>query len=355
MEFTVKKIIHKKINNQLNGSSEKTIIIKIKRKKMKKIATLFVLFYLSFSIIYAQTTELEKTLRKQNIDTTKSSTWETGGVISLNLSQVSLKNWSAGGENSLSWSGLVNVFLNYKNKNISWDNTLDIGYGSIKKGESENFIKSDDKIDLSSKYGQKILNNLYFSGLLNLKTQITAGYKLPNDSTKISNFLAPGYLLGAIGMDYKLNSKFSCYLSPITTKITIVNDQTLANSGAFGVKPAEYDTTNNIIKEGKRTRSEFGGYLKIHFKHNIMKNISFQTKLDLFSNYLNNPTNIDINWETLLAMKINKFFTANIATNLLYDDDITIKEDTNGDDIVDKSGPRTQFKEVFGIGISYKF
>lgn len=322
---------------------------------MKKITTLFVLFYLSFSIIYAQTTELEKTLRKQNIDTTKSHTWKTGGVISLNLSQVSLKNWASGGENSISWNGLLNLFVNYKNKNISWDNTLDIGYGSIKKGESKNFIKSDDKIDISSKYGQKILDNLYFSGLLNLKTQMTAGYKLPNDSVKISNILAPGYLLGAIGLDYKLNNKFSCYLSPITAKITIVNDQTLANKGAFGVEPAEYDTANNIIKKGKRVRNEFGGYLKIYFKHNIMKNISFQTKFDLFSNYLKNPTNVDINWETLLTMKINKFFSANITTNLLYDDDSIIKEDTNGDGIIDKSGPRTQFKEVFGIGISYKF
>jgi len=322
---------------------------------MKKITTLLILFCLSFSMIYAQTTELEKTLRKQNIDTTKNKIWKTGGIISLNLSQISLTNWAAGGENSFSWNGLLSLFANYKNKNTGWDNTLDLSYGSIKKGENKNFIKSDDKIDLSSKYGRRTFENLYYSGLINLKTQMAPGYKLPNDSVKISNFLAPGYLLGAIGLDYKPTNNFSLYLSPITAKITIVNDQTLANNGAFGVEPAKYDTSGNIINKGKITRSEFGEYLKIFLKHNIMKNISFQTKLDLFSNYLNNPENIDINWETLLSMKINKFFSATVTTNLLYDDDIIIKEDTNGDGVIDESGPRTQFKEVFGIGISYKF
>ncbi|HRY99858.1 MAG TPA: hypothetical protein P5550_12450, partial [Bacteroidales bacterium] len=107
--------------------------------------------------------------------------------------------------------------------------------------------------------------------------------------------------------------------------------------GAYGVDP------------GENLRSEFGGFVKVAFKTDLMENVNFQTKADFFSNYLNNPQNIDVNWEVLIAMKVNKFITANLSTQLLYDDDINIV-DKNGD-----IGPRTQFKEIFGIGFAYKF
>ena len=165
---------------------------------------------------------------------------------------------------------------------------------------------------------------------------MTAGYNYPDDSTKISNFLAPGYMLGAIGMDYKPNEIFNLFVSPITMKMTIVNDQTLSNAGAYGVD------------QGKKTRSEYGGYLRAILKKDIMKNINLQTKLELFSNY-EEATHIDVNWEVLVAMKVNKYISATISTQLIYDHDIDIL-DSDG-----KVGPRTQFKEVIGVGISYKF
>ncbi|MEA1986960.1 MAG: DUF3078 domain-containing protein [Candidatus Marinimicrobia bacterium] len=310
---------------------------------MKKNIILVATVLLLLSVAFSQTTSLEKDLKKQNIDTTAQKSWKTGGVVSFNLSQISLKNWTSGGENSLSWNGLISLFANYKSGNSSWDNTIDIGYGLTKKGSDENFIKSDDKIDFSSKYGKKASKNWYYAGLLNLKTQMTAGYKMPNDSVKISAPFAPAYILGAVGIDYKPSDKFSFYASPLTAKTTIVTDKRLSNLGAFGV-----DSSKSI-------RNEFGGYTKLVLKLNIMKNITFQTKLDLFTNYLNNPQNIDVNWETLLSMKINKFFSANITTNLIYDDDIDIPQDTNNDGTIDKTGPATQFKEVFGLGITYKF
>jgi hypothetical protein len=102
-------------------------------------------------------------------------------------------------------------------------------------------------------------------------------------------------------------------------------------------------------------RYEFGGYVRLFFKKDLMKNVNLQTKLDLFSNYLHNPQNIDINWEVLISMKVNKYITATINTQLLYDDDVMIAVDENGDGTPDSSGPRTQFKEVIGVGFSYKF
>jgi len=163
------------------------------------------------------------------------------------------------------------------------------------------------------------------------------GFNYPNDSTQISGFLAPAYILIALGMDYKPNDVFALLISPLTGKFTIVRNQNLANAGAFGVEP------------GKNIRNEFGIYVKLKYKRNLMENITLQTKVDLFANYLDHPENIDINWEVLVTMKVNKYISANISASLIYDDDIDIVQE-NG-----RIGPATQFKELFGIGLSYKF
>jgi len=288
-------------------------------------------------------------------DTT--SNWKKGGTVSLNLTQVALSNWASGGENSISAVGFLNLFANYKKGNSTWDNTLDIGYGQIKQGD-RNWIKSDDRIELNSKYGYKATKSFYYSALYNLKTQSAPGYQAaPADSVKISNFLAPAYNIISIGLDYKPSDTFSLYFSPVTGKITIVNDQTLADAGAFGVSGAEYDNLGNLVTAGQKMRFEFGAYLQMKYKRDIMENVTLAAKLDLFSNYLNNPGNIDINGEAILTMKINKFLSANVSVTAIYDDDITITEDKNNNGIIEvgESGPRLQIKEVLGVGLSYKF
>ncbi len=313
---------------------------------MKKTLLFWVLLVSMSFVTIAQTTEVEKHLRSQSGDTTKG--WRRGGVFAINLSQTSLTNWAAGGQNSIAIYGIISVFANYKRDKTAWDNSLDLGYGVLKQGKNSNFFKTDDKIDLLSKYGRLAFNNWYYSALLNFKTQMTAGYNYPNDSVKISAFLAPAYILGAIGLDFKPNSYFSLFLSPITSKITIVNDQNLANIGAFGVE------------KGKKSRGEFGGYARVIFSKNdfkieFLKGVSFTTKLDLFSNYLFKPRNIDVSWETLIALKVNRYISVNLNTHLLYDHDVNIPVDTNGDGTPDSFGPRTQFKEIFGVGFSFNF
>ena len=312
---------------------------------MKKII-LAIAAVAAFGSAFAQTTEAEETLKKQSKDSLEG--WTTGGVASLNLTQVGLTNWSAGGENSMSVTGLVSLYANLKKGNSTWDNSLDLAYGVLQQGEDA-VRKTDDRIDFTSKYGQKASKNWYYAGLVNFKSQMTPGYA--NDSTwdRLSDFLAPAYVLGAIGMDYKPNEVFNLFISPITTKMTIVNDQTLADAGAYGVDPAEYDPiTGAILSSGKTTRVEYGGYLRALFKKDIMKNVNLQSKLELFSNY-EAAEYIDVNWEMLIAMKVNKYISATISTQLIYDHDIDIL-DSDG-----KIGPRTQFKEVIGLGVSYKF
>ncbi|MHC1704495.1 MAG: DUF3078 domain-containing protein [Tenuifilaceae bacterium] len=317
----------------------------MKTKTITLLAIILGLFISSF----AQVTEAEKTLKAQSADTTKG--WKKGGVIGLNLAQTSLTNWAAGGQNSLAYNGIFSVFRNYKKGKTAWDNSLDLGYGILKQ---DNAIakKTDDKVDLLSKYGHEAFKNFYYAALLNFKTQMKTGYNYPNDTTrvKISNLLAPAYIIGALGIDYKPNAYISIFAAPFTGKITIVNDTTLSNKGAFGVDP------------GDKSKSEFGGYVRMiysknNFKSEFMKNLTFTTKIDLFSNYIKDPQNVVINWEAMIALKINKYISVNINTQLIYDDKIKIGNDSDKDGIIQEyeKKPRIQFKELLGVGFSYKF
>ena len=302
---------------------------------------LLILFIFSWSgILFGQITDAETKLKNATkTDTIRS--WKKGALFNLGFSQVTLSNWAAGGNNSISGTGVANFHLTYKGGKCAWENNLILGYGILKQNQ-ESIQKTDDNIELTSTYGRKATQNWFYSGLINFKSQFTDGFNYPNDSVKISTFLAPGYLLGAAGMNYKIKDVFTLFVSPITSKTTFVLDETLSKSGAFGVTP------------NKLTRNEVGGYLRANFKKEIMKNVKMTSSLGLFSNFMKNPENIDVNWDLLILMKVNKFITVTINTNLIYDDDITITQDKNGDGINEINGPRVQFKEIIGLGFSYK-
>lgn len=305
------------------------------------IIILFAIFW-SYGSASAQVTDAEKDLRTVKADSIGG--WKTGGVTSINFSQSSFTYWAAGGQNSIGTNMLLSLFANYEKDRNSWDNLFDFGYGVLRQGKGE-FIKTDDKIDLFSKYGRRATKHWYYSALANFKTQLSPGYDYPNDSIRISGFLAPAYLLGAAGMDYKPSPNFTAFISPITGRLTVVNDQRLADAGAFGVEP------------GKNTRGEFGGYARMMYKTTLFsdKSVSVLTKVDMFSNYLKEPGAIDVSWETILGFKINRFMAATLTTHLLYDKDVDIVIDKNGDGVPESIGPKVQFKQVLGIGFTYQF
>lgn len=317
----------------------------------RKFTTITILFSLLSAMAFGQVTEAEKNLRTVVPDTTQG--WKIGGIFAVNLAQTSLTNWVSGGQNSVAVNGMFSIFANMINGKSRWDNSLDLGYGLLKQGKDAGFRKTDDKIDFLSKYGRQAFSNFYYAALLNFKTQMQPGYNYIDATTKenISDFFAPAYLLLALGLDYKPNAYFSAFISPLTAKFTFVTNAALSDAGAFGVNP------------GDKLKSEIGGYLRViytkdDFKGEFMKNVALTTKIDLFSNYADKPQNIDVNWENMIAMKVNKFISVNFNTQLIYDDNIKVPFDRNGDgtiaaDEVVKS--KIQFKEILGVGISYKF
>lgn len=320
---------------------------------MKQLLTAII--FLSASTIHAQdaTVALRDDLKKQAElpDSLKVSNWTVKSIFGLNGSQTSFVNWAAGGRNNVTAIGLVDFSAVYQKKNFKWNNDIKLALGgqlfTDSTGKKQGLQKTDDRIDVASAFGYEFKKKWFLTTIGTFKTQSLDGFNFPNDSVRISRFMAPGYVNLSLGMEYAPKQYFNAYLSPLACKFTIVNDQVLANAGAFGVQKADLALDGSVLNPGKRFRSEIGAYFRMNFQKEIMKNIEMKTRLELFTNYLKNPQNIDVNLENIFAFKVNKWFSASLQWNLIYDDDITIRDVKGG------SGPRTQFKSVLGLGISY--
>lgn len=297
-------------------------------------------------LISATTRSQDAVIKKLRIETervikkeadTSAKTWKKGGLYSINISQGSLNNWAAGGDNfSLSVNSILNLFAFYKKGKNSWDNTFDFNIGYINT-TSTGGRKNDDRFDLLSKYGHALNSKLNLAGLINLRSQFFRGYIFAdNIKTFSSTFMAPGYLLVSAGLDYKPVKNLSIYFSPLTTRWVIVRDTTLANKGLYGVQP------------GKKTSLELGGFATINYFREFNKHVAYKGRLDLFSNYRHNPQNIDLYFSNTLSAKLGKVFAVTWSVDMIYDDDVRLFGPN-------KNSPALQLKSLVGIGLQLRF
>jgi hypothetical protein len=249
---------------------------------------------------------------------------------SINTTQSYLKNWAAGGNSSFNVTGIFNSVVLYRKDKRAWDNAVNLSYGRSIVDFSIPSIKTEDKFDFSSKYGQQASKNWYYSFLLSVRSQVAPGYTtlpsgLPDyNKGKVSDLFAPAYAVGALGMDYKPKKGVSAFFAPLTYRATFVMNADLANAGQFGVTPAVRDVNGNILTPGKHRRNEIGGYIRLNYTNVILENVNWTSKLELFSNYSKNPENVDVNWENNFNMKVNKYLSVTISAQVIYDDDIRI-------------------------------
>lgn len=281
-------------------------------------------------------------------DTSKPvSNWKLKSMFSLNITQSSFTNWASGGRNNISGLAFINAQANYSKGRIKWANQLSTGLGGVQYFDDD-LQKTDDVIDAQSTFSYGLKDPWFLSILGGFRTQFIDGFANVEDTVRSSSFMAPGYLNLSLGIEYIPNDNLKIMASPLSGKFTFVQDQLLANQGAFGVEPAVLGTNGEVITPGENSRAEFGSYLRIVYNKELMENIDLRSRVEFFSNYMNNPQNIDVNGELILDFKVNKWFSASLQMNVIYDDDIDI-EDRNGD-----VGPRTQFKQVIGLGIAYR-
>lgn len=294
-------------------------------------------------------------------DTTASDSmliyWTEKNTFGMNLSEVAFVNWNAGGNNSISALLYAGFERDFEKDYTIWKNSARLRYG-INAQEGREIRKTEDELRLSSSFGFRTdsTSNWYYSGKFSFNTQFTNGYKYPDTEVPISKFMAPGYTFLGAGTEFSHPVEdLTLYLSPITFKSTFVFDQRLANEGMFGVDPAVTDELGNIIKEGENLRTEFGFLFTSEYNKEVFENIDLSNQLSLYSDYLNNFGNVDVDWQLALNMKVNEFVKANVGTHIRYDDDVKFKEDTNGDGKLETSGARIQLKQMLGVGVVYEF
>lgn len=283
--------------------------------------------------------------------------WTHGGFVGLNVSQSHFSNWTSGGQDNINGLSTFKYSANYLKGKSKWDNNIDLALGYSYFDFDMKPLKTDDRINFSSLYGYDVVKDeLFITANLNFQSQFADGFDYKTDSTnKISKFLAPAYLTVGLGTQYTPASWFSLNLAPASGRLTIVNDQTLADKGAFGVKGALIDpVTGEILEHGSKFRMELGAQLIANVNYEIFKNVIFTSKLVVFYDYMQtrefNALNkeygcrLDFDWDNAIVMKVNDWLNCNVTARLIYDEDIKPIE---GDSFL-------QFKEVLSVGISYR-
>jgi hypothetical protein len=305
------------------------------------------LFFILFTLVSLHTfsqdatvTEMkkatERTIAKDPKDTIP-KIWKKGGFYSLNVAQGSSSNWAAGGDKfSLAINSTLSLYAFYKKGKNHWDNTLDMNIGYINT-TTLGSRKNDDRVDFLSLYGHAIAPKWNVGGLFNFRSQLFDGYTYTGTTPSFSStLLSPAYIILSPGIEYKPNANFSAFLSPATGRWTIVTDKYLSNKGAYGVAL------------GKHVKSEFGAFASFNYFKEFNKIISYKGRLDLFSNYLKNPQNIDVYFTNLISVKLTKALALTYSLDMIYDDDVRVFGATG-------KSPALQLKSMLGIGLMMKF
>jgi hypothetical protein len=269
---------------------------------------------------------------KKDADTSNWN-WKQGGMYNFNLSQSSLSNWAAGGDN---FNMAINSFFNYytlfKKDRHGWDNNFDVNLGFI-QSTSLGGRKNDDRLDLLSKYGYKIDTTgvWYLSGLFNFRSQFFDGYSFGTTPVFTSSLLSPAYIILSAGLDYKPDNTLSIFFSPVTSRTTLVLNEKLSALGKYGVEP------------GQKINRETGLFITVNYNNTIAPNVTYRGRADFFSNYYNQPENINLYMTNLFTFKIFKNLSATYNLDLIYDDKIRIFGPL-------KKSPGLQLKSIIGIG-----
>lgn len=249
--------------------------------------------------------------------------WKTNTKVTFLLNQSTFSNWIAGGSNSVAGNLNLNYEFNYNKDNWNWDNKVTSGFG-LSYVDEQGTRKTDDRFEYNSILSYKSKNNWFFSFYDNLKTQYTKGYdysKTPKE--EVSNFFSPAYLSFGPGFLWKKSKTKYVNIAPSSSRFTFVSD---TFSGKYGVD------------EGRNSSFSLGFNLSSYYKFTLAKDVEMENTLALYSDYLDKPQNVDVDYQLNFLLKINKHLSTNLGFHTIVDDNASSK---------------IQFRQLFGLGVNY--
>lgn len=303
----------------------------------------------------------------------KPNCWKSSLKTNVSLGQTSLTNWAAGGDNTVSLAAFIDANANYKKDEMFWNNRLQLDYGFLYASSKPIIQKNTDRIYLESKWGYKTeaMKNFYFSANYDFKSQFAPGYEYKTPAVEglenlpmkdkvqawmdarkpLSGILSPAYTNLALGIDWTPAKWLSVNFAPLTGGFVIVEDVRFRQGYSMPLRKEWEGVAEGVPTDGSQLRSarfEFGAQLKVDAKVNVNDNFSYSTQVVLFSNYLDKPQNMRVNWDNRVDWKLAKYFSFTVTTNLIYDDKVMIFSEKDG-----KTHQRIQFKESVAFGFTY--
>ena len=328
----------------------------IARKQLSSRGILFALGFVAFCRAWGQgpavplDANAEKVLRESIVEHPDSVYRKSETAINVQFSQVQLSQWAAGGQSSASLIARLDQFWEYDGISLGWDTELHGAFGMLHRPDEGVLLKTDDRIEVATKVGSPIKDKGSLTGLASFRTQLAPGFAtvngVPNRNDITSAFMAPGYLILALGIDVKPAPTWSVFLAPFTSKSTFVLNDSLSQAGTFGVDA------------GARSRHEIGGTIRIGLKQDVTENVTYTARLDLFSNYLEEPEAIDVFTDHLVTLKVTDWLATTLGLTLIYDKDVelTLREpDPDLPEDLGEKGPGIQLKQILAVGLSLKF
>ena len=304
---------------------------------MKKLVLLTILLMYQFAL-FAQDEEKKEEPKDG---------WSKSGNISLLFSQAAFNTeWTGGGTSNYTANLVFAYDANYRKGKITWDNRIMADYGITRTKDQEFTRKTSDRLELNSIVGRQIKeSNWYYSFFGNFKTQFSSGYVYGTDTagmeirTETTKFLSPGYIQAGPGFLWKKSDNLKVNIAPATARLIFVSSEFTD----IGNDPALIMAFNDAggyfgVEANESTRFEFGAALGAYAKFEVMPNVNLENILNLYSNYLEDPQNVDIDHTLNVVMAVNKWITANATFQAIYDDNAV---------------QGFQIREALGIGITY--
>lgn len=298
-----------------------------------------------FSLLFVSALSVAQVNEKENLKKTEAAAsklgeekpdgWAKVGTFSLIGNQSTFNNWLAGGQSNIAANLLVNYDFNYKKGTINWDNKVIVGYGlaKIKNADTQ---KTDDRLLYNSLLGKKASGYWYYSAFFNFNTQMDTGLDPATQTYKISHFFSPAYFQLGPGMMWKKRDTFKFNIAPATSRLIVVHSH-FTTAAALALSG---NTTSFGVEQGENSRYEFGAALSGYYKFNVMKNVSVENIANLYSNYLDTPGNVDVDYQVNVVMTINKYLSTNFTFQTIYDDN---------------AFQGFQTRQNIGLGVNYGF